>query len=100
MGALERHPWPGNARELRNVIEHAMIISRGKTLDVRIPSRTPGEPVALRKLEDLERTHILSVLEKTGWRLAGHSGAAKILGLKRTTLQARMKKLGIRRPTR
>ncbi len=98
MEALQRHPWPGNARELRNVIEHAMIVSNGKTLDVRIPTITPGEPVAPMSLEDLERMHILTTLEKTGWRLAGQQGAAEILGIKRTTLQSRMEKLGIKRP--
>jgi transcriptional regulator with GAF, ATPase, and Fis domain len=99
MDALQRHPWPGNARELRNVIEHAMILSNGKTLDVRIPSLTRAEPAAPRNLEELERRHILSVLEKAGWRIAGQGGAAEVLGMKRTTLQSRMDKLGIRRPT-
>ncbi len=98
MEALERHPWPGNARELRNVIEHAMIVSSGKILDVRIPTVTPGEAAPPQGLEDIERRHILSTLEKTGWRLAGLQGAAEILGIKRTTLQSKMEKLGIKRP--
>ena len=98
--ALQRHPWPGNARELRNVIEHAMIVSPGKTLVVNPPT-----PVAAKRssekqsLQEVERQHILRVLEETGWRVAGKNGAAKILGLKPTTLEARMKKLGINRPT-
>jgi formate hydrogenlyase transcriptional activator len=100
MEALGRYPWPGNVRELRNVIEHAMIISEGKTLEVRLPALATEEPAPSPALDEIERTHILSVLEKTRWRLAGEGGAAEQLGLKRTTLQARMKKLGLTRPTR
>ena len=100
MEALRRYPWPGNVRELRNVIEHAMIISEGKTLGVRMPALAAEEPVPSPALDEVERKHILSVLEKTRWRLAGEGGAAEQLGLKRTTLQARMKKLGITRPAR
>ena len=100
LAALQRYPWPGNARELRNVIEHAMIVSPGKSLVVNPPT-----PVAAKKssekqsLQEVERQHILRVLENTGWRVAGKNGAAKILGLKPTTLEARMRKLGINRPT-
>jgi PAS domain S-box-containing protein len=100
MEALQRYTWPGNVRELRNVIEHAMIISIGKSLEVRIPALSAEEPATSQALEDIERKHILSVLEKTRWRLTGEGGAAEQLGLKRTTLQSRMKKLGITRPTR
>ena len=99
MEALRRYPWPGNVRELRNVIEHAMIISEGKTLGVRMPALAAEEPVPSPALDEVERKHILSGLEKTRWRLAGEGGAAEQLGLKRTTLQARMKKLGIKRAT-
>ena len=95
--ALQAYSWPGNVRELRNVIEHAMILSRGNTLEVHLPERTFPETDRTGKLDDLERGHILTVLEKTAWRVAGPGGAAEILGLKRTTLQAKMKKLGIRR---
>jgi len=97
--ALQRYAWPGNVRELRNVIEHAMIMSSGKTLDLRVPAIASGESMASQALEDIERKHILSVLEKTRWRVTGQGGAAERLGLKRTTLQSRMKKLGIKRPT-
>ena len=100
METLQRFPWPGNARELRNVIEHAMIVSSGKTLDVGIPQRQSSEIPSNLSLEDAERRHILGVLQKNGWRLSGEGGAAEILGLKRTTLQSKMKKLGIRRPVR
>ena len=99
MEALKRYPWPGNVRELRNAIEHAMIVSTGKTLAVDPPQiEAPGLPRG-GHLEDMERQHIVSVLEKSGWRITGKGGAAETLGLKRTTLQSKMKKLGISRPT-
>jgi formate hydrogenlyase transcriptional activator len=100
MEDLQRYPWPGNARELRNVVEHAMIVSSGRTLDVRVPQRASTELPANLSLEDAERSHILGVLQKSGWRLTGRGGAAEILGLKRTTLQSKMKKLGIQRPAK
>jgi formate hydrogenlyase transcriptional activator len=100
MEALQHHYWPGNVRELRNVIEHAMILSSGRTLTVSLPKMNlPGAPETC-NLQDLERRHILDVLEKSGWRLTGEGGASEILGMKRTTLQSRMKKLGIKRPAR
>ncbi len=97
MEALRTYSWPGNVRELRNLIEHAMILTRGKTLNVHVPKRASSDTYPAGRLEDIERMHIMAVLEKTGWRLSGPGGAADILGLKRTTLQARMKKLGIKR---
>jgi formate hydrogenlyase transcriptional activator len=96
MEALKRYTWPGNARELRNVIEHAMIISGGGILDVLPPDWNSGEGSAAATLEEVDRRHILNVLSRTGWRVSGKNGAADILGLKRTTLQAKMKKLGIK----
>ena len=75
-----------------------MIVSKGRTLDLRIPAIASGESMASQALQDIERKHILSVLEKSRWRLTGPGGAAERLGLKRTTLQSRMKKLGIKRP--
>jgi formate hydrogenlyase transcriptional activator len=97
--ALQRYSWPGNARELRNVIEHAMIVSPGTTLEVRPPSHVVAERSdEARNLQEVERRHILHVLKETGWRVAGKAGAADLLGLKPTTLEARMKKLGIHRP--
>jgi formate hydrogenlyase transcriptional activator len=98
--ALQRHPWPGNVRELRNVIEHAMIVTRGKILDVVMPAVRSTEPSdnSNLALESAERRHILAVLKKCGWRIDGAGGAAEALGLKRTTLHSKMKKLGINRP--
>jgi DNA-binding NtrC family response regulator len=97
MQALQSYSWPGNVRELRNLIEHAMILSKSKTLDVHVPKQASSETDATGNLQDMERMHIVAVLEKTGWRLAGQDGAAEVLGMKRTTLQAKMKKLGIKR---
>jgi formate hydrogenlyase transcriptional activator len=100
MEALQHHSWPGNVRELRNVVEHAMIVSSGRNL--AFPSPKSGLPKVpdTRNLQDLERRHILDVLEKSSWRLSGEGGASEILGLKRTTLQSRIRKLGIKRPAR
>jgi formate hydrogenlyase transcriptional activator len=100
MEDLQQYPWPGNARELRNVVEHAMIVSSGKTLQVRAPQKASSEIFANLTMEELEHKHILTVLQKSGWRLSGQGGAAQILGLKRTTLQSKMKKLGIKRPAK
>jgi transcriptional regulator of acetoin/glycerol metabolism len=97
--SLQSYPWPGNVRELRNVIERAMIVSGGKTLVVQLPKLASSETEETSGLGDTERRHIVTVLERTGWRVAGKAGAAEILGLKRSTLFSKMKKLGIRRPT-
>jgi formate hydrogenlyase transcriptional activator len=102
MDNLRRYSWPGNIRELENVIERAVILSSGPVLRVsthdlstRIGSSTsPGRP---RTLEEVERNHILTTLKETGWILSGPSGAAARLGLNRSTLYFRMKKLGIAR---
>jgi len=98
METLQSYSWPGNVRELRNVIEHAMILSKDKTLVAHVPKLGSSEASTPRNLEEMERRHILSVLERTGWRVAGKGGAAEVLGLKRSTLLSRMKKLGIHRP--
>jgi formate hydrogenlyase transcriptional activator len=97
--ALMRYNWPGNIRELKNVIEHAMILSSFKTLDVVAPACALEEQSVSYTLQDMERRHILEVLERTDWRISGKNGAAEILGIKRTTLQSKMKVLGIKRPT-
>jgi len=98
MNAMQRYPWPGNARQLRNMVEHAMITSTGETLRLRLPQPESAEISTNGNLADIERLHILGILEKTGWRVTGKGGAAEILGMKRTTLQSKMKKLGIARP--
>jgi len=99
MDALRLYDWPGNIRELQNLIERAVILSNGTVLrpplgELRAMVRGP-EPVAGRTLEEAEREHIVEVLRNSGGVISGHNGAAVRLGLKRTTLQYRMRKLGI-----
>ncbi len=96
---LQAYHWPGNVRELENVIERAMITSPGRQLELGdwLPkTRASSAGSSVSTLEELEREHILKVLDQTGWRVSGEKGAAKILEIKPTTLQARMKKLGIK----
>ena len=98
--ALQRYPWPGNIRELEHVIERAVILSEGPELepiDWLSPFDNKTGLTKTLTLEDMERQHITDVLEQTNWRVSGDKGAAAILGLKPTTLEARMKKLGIAR---
>lgn len=100
MNALLAYPWPGNVRELEHVIERAAILSSKSRLELGnwlpAPSTAPGGgPIPT--LAELERDHILHVLALTGWRVSGERGAARVLGLKASTLEARMKKLGISR---
>ena len=104
--ALERYDWPGNIRELENVLQQAIIISHdgvldlaafvGESMQVETPARTP--PSGSRSLVDVERDHIQLVLETVGWRIEGVAGAAQVLGLRPSTLRTRMRKLGIQRP--
>ena len=122
MDALVNYSWPGNIRELENLIERAVLLSAGKELRVPIAelkaatasslgtgvfdlssttistplAASPSAPIAT--LEDAERQHILRALRQTQWRISGPRGAATVLGMKRTTLQARIRKLGIKRP--
>jgi PAS domain S-box-containing protein len=98
MRELQRYPWPGNVRELRNVIERAVIVSNGRLLTVSAPKI--GErsvPQTAMTLTALEVEHIRAVLEATNWRIRGNGGAAERLGLKPTTLESRMARLGITR---
>lgn len=101
MEYLKSYAWPGNIRELEHVIERAVILTHGQELDLGdwIPRGTEASPITgSATLEEVEKTHILAVLAQTRWRVSGEKGAAKILGLNATTLEARMKKLGISRP--
>jgi transcriptional regulator with GAF, ATPase, and Fis domain len=98
MAALVRYDWPGNIRELHNVLERAVILARGPVLDVTLAGEarfSPVMPPASDTLRDVERRHILAVLEKTDGVVGGPHGAAQRLGMKRSTLNFRMKKLGI-----
>jgi transcriptional regulator with GAF, ATPase, and Fis domain len=111
---LENYHWPGNIRELRNVIERAIIISRGGVLDFdlpvtestlvpsrpAVPAKSEAEPEFLTEaeLQRRERNNLLTVLEMTRWKIKGENGAAELLGVKVTTLKARIKKMGLSRP--
>jgi formate hydrogenlyase transcriptional activator len=102
MNAIVRYPWPGNIRELQNVIERTVILSTGTELKVPVADlkTRPAEngSTGILTMEEMERRHILSVLEQSKWVFSGPNGAAARLGLKRSTLQFRMRKLGIFRP--
>lgn len=110
MAALTSYEWPGNVRELQNLVERAMILTSGPVLRVPLDGVKPRgtrvrdavglPPVPPQTLREAERAHVLSALEETGWVLGGARGAAARLGLNRSTLQFRMKKLGIARPGR
>lgn len=124
MTALANYSWPGNVRELENFIERAVLLSPGKELRIPISellnetespstaissprtstasggnnSNEVSAPTSISTLEQAERGHILRALQQTQWRIGGPKGAAALLDMKRTTLQARMRKLNIRRP--
>jgi PAS domain S-box-containing protein len=98
LAALQRYAWPGNIRELRNVVERAMITATGTRLTIPVPEVSSAASRRSVRLVDVERTHIRGVLESTGWRIRGVGGAADQLGLKPTTLETRLAKLGLKRP--
>jgi formate hydrogenlyase transcriptional activator len=103
MEALTGYDWPGNIRELQNLIERAVILSGGPTLVVPVTALNgrrahSGRQDDVVTLEQADRRHIISALEASNWVIAGPNGAAARLGMKRSTLQFRMRKLGIVRP--
>jgi len=107
MQRLVQYSWPGNVRELENVIERSVILTDGTSLylepsfgDVDVRHATPPDTIDVRstRLADVERAHIVSVLEECGWRVKGKSKAAERLGIHPSTLLHRLKKLGIKRP--
>jgi len=101
LASLEKYQWPGNIRELQNVIERAIINTEGEYINLRgfDSSNKSLGPQKTKILAEIERDHIISVVEETGWRIEGNNGAAKILGLHPSTLRARMRKYGIVRST-
>jgi len=112
--ALTGYDWPGNIRELRNLIERAVIFARGGALDFELPARDPSpaqipaasgvesrvkaEFLTDSEMQRLERENLFAVLEKTGWKIKGIDGAAELLGVKPTTLISRIGKMGLKRP--
>jgi transcriptional regulator with GAF, ATPase, and Fis domain len=116
MSALTAYSWPGNIRELQNLIERAVILTRGRALEIplaelkqpanSVAQETPEtteaaelmDPTTTGTLKDVEREHILRALSDSNWVVGGPNGAASRLGLNRTTLNYRMRKLGITRP--
>jgi len=103
-GVIERmqhYRWPGNIREMRNVIEQAVIVSMKGILQIQLPKQPYGETCPTLSLEEAESQHIIKILEFTNWRIKGRRGAAELLGLKPSTLYSRINKLGIpNRPKR
>jgi formate hydrogenlyase transcriptional activator len=101
MEQMMEYSWPGNIRELENIIERAVITNEGSKLILNeiLPKKVmfSSADAELKTLEDMERQHIIKVLEKTNWQVSGDKGAAKILGIKRTTLEARIKRLNIQK---
>jgi Response regulator containing CheY-like receiver, AAA-type ATPase, and DNA-binding domains len=110
LNALENYDWPGNVRELINVVERAVIVSDGPALQLAgqiIPLAVGpvqekisigAEPEGTKNLAEMERKHIIRALQETGWKIEGEKGAAQFLGINPSTMRARMRKLGIRRP--
>jgi transcriptional regulator with GAF, ATPase, and Fis domain len=95
--SLESYDWPGNIRELRNLVERAMIVSKGRALQITLPEASEMKISKISTVDDMQRKYILQVLEKAGWRIFGDRGAAKLLGMNPRTLQSRLKRLGISR---
>ena len=113
--AIRQYDWPGNVRELKNVIERAVILAKGDVLALDIAgtggTAVSGEPADATsadspaimtedQIRDLQRHNIEAALQKTGWRVSGDNGAARLLGVKPTTLADRIKAYGIRKPHR
>ncbi len=96
--ALQQYAWPGNIRELRNAVERAMITAASRRLTIPVPQLAATPNKRSPRLLDVETEHIRSVLEATAWRIRGPDGAADRLGLKPTTLETRLAKLGLKRP--
>jgi formate hydrogenlyase transcriptional activator len=103
MDRLVQYTWPGNVRELQNVIERAVILARSSTIEIDdqflAPRSSLAEPDTTDNLQELERQHIIQILNRTQWRIYGPNGAAAQLGLNPSTLRSRLKKLGLKHST-
>lgn len=100
IAALQQYSWPGNIRELRNVVERAMIVATGRRLTIPSPRVSAAALKRSPRLVDVEKEHIRAILDACSWRIRGADGAAHRLGLKPTTLETRMAKLGLKRPAK
>ncbi|HEX8028280.1 MAG TPA: sigma 54-interacting transcriptional regulator [Vicinamibacterales bacterium] len=98
MRQLQEYGWPGNIRQLRNAVQRAMILATGPHLSIAVPSNGIQRARTSSKIEDIQRDHIRHVLESVYWRVRGSGGAAEQLGLKPTTLESRMQRLGLVKP--
>jgi transcriptional regulator with GAF, ATPase, and Fis domain len=104
MRQLGEYDWPGNVRELANILERAVISSRGPVLSLptdfgrSTPTLSPPPAQRLGTLEEVERSHVLRVLEHSKWKINGPGGAAEILAMHPNTLRSRMSRLGIAKP--
>ncbi|HTZ47293.1 MAG TPA: sigma 54-interacting transcriptional regulator [Verrucomicrobiae bacterium] len=99
MSKFQSYGWPGNVRELRNIIERNLILNHGEIFHAQLETmQTKGATKNQRGVEEVERDYFCQVLESTRWKIRGAGGAAEVTGLKPTTLEARLKKLGIERP--
>lgn len=98
MHDLQQYAWPGNIRQLRNVVERAMILATGRHLVIPVPEPGAAPTIPSSKIDDVQREHIRNVLDRVRWRIRGPGGAAEQLGLLPTTLEGRMNRLGLTRP--
>ena len=98
ISALQNYLWPGNIRELENIIERAVIMSPEGNLRIEMPEQRRTPCAARKTLEQHERDYIKRTLEDTRWKINGHNGAAEILDIHPETLRSRMRRLGITRP--
>jgi chemotaxis protein methyltransferase CheR len=100
MKVLQNYTWPGNVRELQNVLERSLIGTFGSKLKLSetLSQSDKKQSEGFKSLQDMERNYIVSVLEETSWKISGKNSASKILELDRSTLRAKMKKLGIKKP--
>ena len=101
MESLKQYSWPGNIRELQNVVERAVIVASGPVVQIDesiLRSEAAAQEVSVDTLENVERSHIVCALNETNWVIHGKKGAAEILGINPSTLRSRMEKLGIKRP--
>ena len=97
--ALQDYLWPGNVRELKNMIESALITARGNKMNFEIPQTSAHTISDFKPFEEMERDYIFQVLKAKNWKVQGTNSAASVLGMNPNTLRARIKKLGIKKPS-